>query len=183
MKRAPFACAAALLCSLSALKAGQVVITEIHYNPEGDQPEFLEVANLTPRVFDIAEWKLKGGVSFELPPFDEGNPRSSFLKARERVLFAGVQEATLRAAYPSIPEDVRIFGPWSGNLSNGGESVVLEDKNGFRVAEVSYGDGGDQWPVAPDGTATIGSEKTMRPATTTWVCPRSPSIRMITATR
>ncbi|MDE0820375.1 MAG: lamin tail domain-containing protein, partial [Opitutales bacterium] len=39
--------------------AEQVVFTEIHYNPPAGKPEFIEVYNNTPTIFDIANWDLK----------------------------------------------------------------------------------------------------------------------------
>ncbi|MGE5294706.1 MAG: lamin tail domain-containing protein [Solirubrobacterales bacterium] len=61
-----------------------------------------------------------------------------------------MDEATLRAAY-GIPSTVRVFGPWTGSLKNGGERVSLKDKNGVTVSTVSYDDRG-HWSPAPDGT-------------------------------
>ena len=50
----------------SQLVAEQVVFTEIHYNPPTGKPEFIEVYNNTSTIFDIADWKLKGGVDLSM---------------------------------------------------------------------------------------------------------------------
>ena len=47
--------------------AEQVVISEIMYHPKEGGHEFVEIENLTSSPFDIATWKLKGGVDFEFP--------------------------------------------------------------------------------------------------------------------
>ena len=62
-----------------------------------------------------------------------------------------VDEATLRTAYPTIPAEVRIYGPYSSSLSNSGETLSLSDKNGVVMTTVDYNDGG-KWLAAPDGT-------------------------------
>src|SRR5437867_2374741 len=110
-------------------QAEQVVISEVMYNPRGAQPEYIELFNNTATPFDIAQWRLNGGASYEFPPFDPANPRASFLKPYERIVLCGADEPTTRSAY-SIPASIRIFGPWVGNLSNDGERITLKDKNG-----------------------------------------------------
>ena len=133
------------------LHAEQVVFTEIHYNPSVGMPEFIEVSNNTSTIFDIAAWKLKGGVDYTFPAFSEGNPKASFLKAFERILLSPLSESALRQAYPSIPDGIRIFGPWQGNLNNRGERISVENKNGTLICEVSWNDRG-LWPTEADGT-------------------------------
>ncbi len=136
--------------------AEQVVISEIHYHPKPGKPEFIEVHNLTATVFDIAEWKFSNGVDFAFPQFDGTSPARrarTFLGKNERILITNVTEAQLRTAYPSIPAAVKVYGPWTAGqlLSNGGETIRLDDRNGVRISEVSYGDDGRKWPVSADG--------------------------------
>ena len=45
---------------------------------------------------------------------------------------------------------LKSFGPYEGSLSNAGETLALEDKNGATVCGVRYNDRG-KWPVAADG--------------------------------
>ena len=132
-----------------ALRAEQVVFSEIMYHPPGTEPEYIEVYNNTATPFDIAGWKLRGGVDYDFPPFSAGNPTRTFLKPFERILLSPVDEGMLRAAY-GVPASIRVYGPWTGNLNNAGERVRLEDKNGVIVSTVEYGDQG-RWPVAADG--------------------------------
>ncbi len=137
-----------VLCA--ALPAEQVVFSEIHYNPKGDKPEYLEIYNLTATPLDIANWQFSKGIDYEFPGFNETNPDSSFIQPFERILIAGVDEQTLRGAY-AIPASTKVYGPWSGGLSNDGELLELEDKNGVIRASVEYNDDGRKWPVAADG--------------------------------
>jgi lamin tail-like protein/CotH protein len=132
-----------------SLRAEQVVISEIMYNPRDNPPEYIEVYNNTATPFDIVQWRLTGGASYEFPAFDPANPQASFLKPFERIVLSGADEATTRASY-SIPASIRIFGPWVGNLGNDGERITLQDKNAVIVCTVQYNDRG-KWSPAADG--------------------------------
>lgn len=127
----------------------QVVFSEILYYPRGEQPEYLEIYNNTATPFDIAGWRLTEGVAYEFPLFNPANPGVSFLKPFERIVLSGAEEGMVRAAY-DIPASVRVFGPWSGSLSNDRERITLADKNGVIVCTVDYNDGG-LWSLAADG--------------------------------
>lgn len=129
----------------------QIVFTEINYNPGDGKPEFIEVTNNTVTPFAIANWKMSNGVAFNFPGFDAKSPQASILQAFETILLTEVTPSTFRSAYPNTAADVRIFGPWSGKLSNGGERITLEDKNGVPRASVRYGDSHPKWPIAADG--------------------------------
>jgi formylglycine-generating enzyme required for sulfatase activity len=129
--------------------AGQVVITEIQYNPHAPKTEYLEVTNLTNTPIDIARWAFTSGITYTFPEFNPGSPQTHLLGPRERIVVSAAAEGATRTTY-SIPANVRIFGPWSGSLSNDGETVTLTDKNGTSVCTVDYKDGG-RWPKAADG--------------------------------
>ena len=144
-----------VLCTLLApffqasLQAEQVIFSEIMYHPAGLLPEFIEIENLTATPFDIANWKFSDGIDYEFPAFNAGDSQAAFLKPFERILVSPVAEATLRAAY-SIPVTTRIFGPYTGTLSNSGERLSLDDKNGVTKSMVNYSDG-RKWPASADG--------------------------------
>ncbi len=141
-----------LLCATAAgVAAEQVVISEIMYHPAGNAPEFLEVLNLTSNRIDIAAWQLTEGVQLTLPGFDAASPSGHFLNEYERIILSSADPATTRLAYPALASGVRIFGPWSGNLNNAGETVTLRDAAGALQARVTYGDD-NEWPISPDGT-------------------------------
>ena len=138
----------ALLTAPAAL-AEQVIFSEVHYNPPTGQPEFIEIYNNTSTPFDFGNWYFSDGIEYTFPDFNSGDPDAHILKKFERILVTDVDEATLRAAY-SIPADTRIYGPYTGALNNGGERIVLCDKNGVIMAELEYDDSG-KWPAAADG--------------------------------
>ena len=82
-----------------SLKAEQVVINEIMYHPNEGGHEFVEIENLTSSPFDIALWKLSGGVDFEFPDFSSASPRNTFLKAFERIVICDTDPGTFRNTY------------------------------------------------------------------------------------
>ncbi len=131
--------------------AEQVIFTEIQYNAAAGQPEFIEVTNNTATPFDMGKWSFTNGVEYTFPDFNAGDTDAHILKDFETILVSPVDEATLRAAYSNIPAGVRVFGPYTGALSNSGETLTLSDKNGIVMTTVEYNDGG-KWPAAPDGT-------------------------------
>lgn len=135
----------------SLTRAEQVVFSELMYNPAPGKPEFIEIWNITHTPLDMEKWRFTDGVNYTFPAYDPSAGDAFLLKPQERVLVCGVSPAELRAAYPSIPETVRIFGPWSGSLNNAGETVTLRDKNGAFLCTVSYKPN-RRWPVAADGT-------------------------------
>src|SRR5262245_62786007 len=93
-----------------ACRAEMVVFSEIIYHPKDNRPEYIEVFNNTATPFDIADWRLAGGISYNFPPFSSANANASFLKAFERIVLSSADELTTRAAY-NIPASVRVFGP------------------------------------------------------------------------
>jgi hypothetical protein len=119
----------------AAPRIGPIVINEIMYHPSpgtnsSSDDEYIELKNISGAsvsLFDPANpantWQLGDGVTFAFPPgtnlaaggfllvvnFDPGNP---------------VALAAFRARY-GIPTSVPIFGPYSGKLDNGGETIEL----------------------------------------------------------
>lgn len=130
-------------------KAEQIVFSEVMYHPPAGGHEFVEVRNLTATPFDMALWELTDGVSYTLPDFSDGDPLNTFLKAFERIIFCDTDPATFRAAY-NLPGTIRVFGPWIGQLANGGERITLQDKNGTSRCSLAYDDR-KPWPLAADG--------------------------------
>ncbi len=144
-----------ILFSPQLLRAEQVVIREIMYHPqmvpEGETPlpEFIEIENLTSSVFDIAGWKVTGGVDYTFPDFSTASPNDSFLVGRRKIVVCQGDPGEFRAAY-GLSNAIQVFGPWTGSLDNAGERITLRDKNGVVMASVRYDDE-YPWPVAPDG--------------------------------
>ncbi|MDA7881870.1 lamin tail domain-containing protein [Akkermansiaceae bacterium] len=138
------------ILALTSARAEQVIFTEINYNPAGGKPEFVEITNNTATPFDMGKWYFSDGINYTFPDFNSADTDAHILKHWERIVVTNVTEATFRAAYPSTPAGVRVFGPYTGALSNSGENVALSDKNGVVMAELDYNDGG-KWPASADG--------------------------------
>lgn len=102
---------------------GPIVITEIQRNPPAGLDEFIEIhniTNVTVPLFDVARnagWKFTAGVGYE---FADGDNLAPFALA----LLVPIDPATFRTKY-NIPAAVKIFGPYTDSLDNGGERVPL----------------------------------------------------------
>src|SRR5215469_10367580 len=114
--------AVAAVASLTS-QAEEVVISRIMYEPAPGKPAYLELYNNTSNPFDLARWRLAGSLAYEFPDFSTNDPTASFLKPFERIVLADVSPAEIRAAY-SLPESVRVFGPWKGKLKKKGERIT-----------------------------------------------------------
>lgn len=140
----------------SALVIGPVVISEIHYNPEPNGFEFVELLNLTASpvqlfsaAFPTNAWKLSGA--------DYTFPTNVTLGANATLLVVATNPADFCARY-SVPTNVQIFGPYAGQLQDGGENVELQapdnpNTNGVPYVSmdaVRYNDK-TPWPAAADG--------------------------------
>lgn len=129
--------------------APRLRITEIHYHPaQDDELEFIEIRNLEPREIDISGWNLPAvGFTF---------PEDSRVRARDAIVVAR-DPARLRARYDGLSRP-RLFGPYPGRLSNGGEDLRLRDSghHGGRryfpetIDGVKYRDR-PPWPEDADG--------------------------------
>lgn len=136
---------------------GPVVISEIHYNPETNGFEFVELLNLTASpvplfsaTFPTNVWKLSG-VDFTFPT-------NVTLAANNTLLVVATNATTFRAHY-NVPTNIAIFGPYAGHLQDGGENVELQapdnpNTNGVpyvTLDAVRYNDK-TPWPAAADGS-------------------------------
>ena len=138
--------------SLAAMtSAEQVIFTEIQYNAQAGKPEFIEIKNITGTPLDMGTWFFSDGINYTFPDFNPADTDAHIFQPHEIILVSPVSESDLRTAYPSIPADIRIFGPYTGALSNSGENLSLSDKNGVIMTTIDYNDGG-KWPPSADGT-------------------------------
>ena len=129
--------------------AEQIVVNEVMYNPKADEPEWIELANITATPFDIANWKLRGNAELDFPEFDKDNASDSFLKHWQKIILTSIDPEEFRSLY-GVPSSVMVFGPWVGNLPNEGGRITLKDRNGVQVCTLGYNDRG-RWSVAADG--------------------------------
>ncbi len=131
------------LLTLTILGAGSlrafdsnIVFNEIQYHPPTGQTEWIELRNLNGVDVNTAGWRITGGIDYTFPATGTGSfiPGNGFL---------------LIAADPaSLPGSV---GPFTGSLSNSGETLRIRNLNGRIMDEISYEDRG-AWPVGADGS-------------------------------
>ena len=126
---------------------GPVVITEIQYNP-GDMDnandlEFIEIYNIGTQTIRLGNdtetggaWQIDGAVGYTFKLGHDLDPGSSFVL----VGFDPADQAKLQAFldHYSLTQAPQILGPWTGNLSNGGERIRIERP--------------DYWEVPTDGS-------------------------------
>jgi len=142
-----------------------VMISEIMYHPADPNEEYIELYNPTNRRIELGAadvaWRLDGAVDCIIPI-------GISIPALGRLVLVGfdptVETSRLSAfiaAYNAGPftAGATIIGPWTGNLSNGGERIALERSQPSGnpadpvawvvVDEVIYSDT-TPWPAATD---------------------------------
>ncbi|HEV7868064.1 MAG TPA: CotH kinase family protein, partial [Chthoniobacteraceae bacterium] len=134
----------ALLALSSSRARAEVVINEILYRPGTALPEptnleFIELTNTGPDPVSLAGWRFTKGVSFTFPAVTL--PSGGFL-----VVAANV--AAFQTANPAVTP---VIGGWTGNLSNQGEKLELQNAAGAVVDSVEYSDQGD-WALRTRST-------------------------------
>lgn len=118
----------------AAPRISPVLISELHFQPAGAgalTDEFIELHNsggAAVPLFDpnapASVWRLRDGVTFDFP-FNVRLPAGGF------VLVVGFdpQDSTALAGFRArlgVPTDVPVFGPFTGRLSDTGETVELQ---------------------------------------------------------
>lgn len=114
-------------------------VTEIHYNPTGgSDEEFLELRNVGGTSLNLNGVRLDGAIDFE---FDNVS-----IVAGERIVIAR-DVAAFQAVHGTA---ARVFGPYSGKLSNGGEEVIvwLPAPHNIAIQRFEYN---DDWHPTTDG--------------------------------
>ncbi len=136
-----------LLAALGAftwISRASIVISEIHYHPvenaafntdgtpvldlSNDVHEFIELQNTGSAPVDLSGWTLSSGVRFTFP--------SNTVIASGAFRVIARVPARLAAVYGLVASEV--LGPYSGTLSNSGDTVRLRDASGATVDSVSY---------------------------------------------
>ena len=133
--------------------SGNLVVTEVNYHPANPTTaelavnplfadsdfEFIELKNVGAVPIDLGGAQFTAGVTFT---FSGGNavsvPAGGFI-----VVAANPTAFAVR--YPAVTP---VVGPWSGDLDNGGEQIVLKDAGGAPIAAFTYD---DTWAEATDG--------------------------------
>ncbi|MBN2474231.1 MAG: lamin tail domain-containing protein [Pirellulales bacterium] len=147
----------------SGPRPGQVVISEVCYNPGGmptaDDLEYVEIYNLGSQTVDLTNWRLRKGIDYDFAPgtmldsgavlvvvaFDPGN----------------AEKLSAFRDYYGVDGSVQLVGGYSGQLSDSGERVQLQRPDAppwnepdfiphLLEDEVKYDDT-LPWPVEADG--------------------------------
>lgn len=130
-------CCLAMIGVVGEAAAADVVINEIHYQPEDELgTEFIEIYNAGATPVNLAGWQLSEAITFTFPPQD--------LAAGAYLVVAADPVALL------AEHSVAGLGPWEGKLSNDGERIRLLDALGSEVDRVNYGTS-FPWPTAAGG--------------------------------
>ena len=136
----------ALLLTISALNA-QVVINELHYDPESktEPVEFIELYNASAEAVDLSGWQFSNGIDYTFPA------GSSLIGGAYLVIAENI--AAYNSKFGSIfVGGLRASGEFAegSSLSNDGERVALRDDQGGLIDDVNYGVG-FPWPTASQG--------------------------------
>lgn len=124
---------------------GSVLINEIHYNPDvkTDLVEFIELYNSAASPLDISGWKLGGGIAYNFPSGTSIPANGYLLIAQNPTAFQTKFGKTA-------------LGPYTGSLSNNGDSVKLLTPDSAVIDEVHYG-AGFPWPTVGDPLGADGT--------------------------
>ena len=116
----------------SASPDSVVVFNEVHYNPTGtgEAAEWIEVFNQLGIRADISGWRIDG-IGYTFPPNTIINPGAYAVIAK-------------------TPGQGQL-GPFTGSLSNSGETLRLINQSDRMMDELAFSDS-DPWPDAPDGS-------------------------------
>ncbi len=109
-------------------------VVDLDFNPaSGNQlHECLTLTNRNGFAVDISGWRLSGGVEFRFRP-------GTVVPARRSIVVSpDVRQFRTRGIAPRGGQGVFVVGPYSGQLSARGETLILEDDLGRAVSTFSY---------------------------------------------
>ncbi len=130
-----------LFGTLTSESPPEIVINEVHYDPLDSTrfEEFIELHNPGAAAVNLTGWRFTSGVDYT---FGNVNiPAGGY--------FCVVQNpARFAITWPAAAS--LSAGPWTGKLSNAGETIELRRADGTLVTAVDYGEG-FPWPTASRG--------------------------------
>ncbi|MHA3775381.1 DUF7453 family protein [Verrucomicrobiota bacterium sgz303538] len=133
--------------------AGNLIVTEVNYHPANPTAaelavnplfsdkdfEFIEVKNVGSNPIDLAGAQFTLGITFTF----SGENALSLAPGEHAIVASNPQAFALR--YGAKPN---VVGPFSGDLSNSGERLVLTSASGQSIFDFTYS---DSWHPASDG--------------------------------
>lgn len=125
---------------------GNVVINEIHYDPDvkTEAVEFVELTNTGMTDIDLSGWYFSNGISYEFPA-GSTLPAGGYIIVAYSPLQINTKWGGSRFGIPPH----LVFGPFQGRLTNSGETIELRNPEGNLVDRVDY-QLGFPWPTVGD---------------------------------
>jgi hypothetical protein len=119
-----------------------LVVSQIDYNPVGGTAfEFLELMNISAQTIDLTGVHLRDGVDYDFPDH-------TLLAPGSRIQVVGDLDGF--AARYGIAAPINRIGPYIGNLSNGGDHLLVVSDTQGTIKDFLY-DNNLPWPVEADG--------------------------------
>lgn len=117
-----------------------VTFNEVMYHPQNDESagEWIELHNQLAVMVDLSNWTLEGGVEFRFP-------------VGTRILGGGYLVIAANPTAFQAQTGLLALGPFSDQLSNAGERLVLKNHNQRLMDQLEFGDSAP-WPAAADGS-------------------------------
>ncbi len=137
--------------------AANIVISELMYNPLPPTPnesnagygdndfEYIELRNISAASVDLTGCKFTAGVNYD---FNLSDPATLTLPAGGRIVIVA-NTGGFAMRYNPAP-GTKIVGPYTGSLSNQGETLTLKAKNDSIIASFEFVSHGE-WPDIADG--------------------------------
>jgi hypothetical protein len=118
--------------------AAQIVINEIHFDPDvkTELVEFIELYNAGRNSVNLSGWQFTDGVTYPIP--------NGTALAAGGYLVVAQNPTALQAKF-----GVASLGPWTGSLASDGEKITLQNAAGGVEDEVDY-QLGFPWPTVGD---------------------------------
>lgn len=133
--------------SSEALASGLRLTELMFHAADGAEWDFLELQNAGSVTLDLGGSEFTDGISYTFPAGATLEPGAYLVLSRADPT---LNFAAFRAHY-GLDTGVRILGPYDGNLSDGGERVILSAPGGgSELLRVTYSDDRG-WPLAADG--------------------------------
>lgn len=122
-------------------------ITELMYHPSAfsgaaytdDEYEYIELTNSGSTSLSLAGSAFTAGIQYAFAGDVQLSPGEYLILAKNPTAFA---------ARFSVPQGVQVLGGYEGQLSNGGETIKLEDQTHSTILEFTYN---DKWYTITDG--------------------------------
>ncbi len=128
----------ALECADGIVPTPAIVLSEIQYNPNTrNEREFVELHNRTDQEIDVSGYAFTNGIAYVVPEGTTIAAGGYLLVAKDPAEFERLT-------------DVKVIGPYEGQLSDSGERLTLSDGD-CEVESVRYDDRAP-WPTGADGT-------------------------------